>query len=87
MRSKAERHQPACMVAHYVVNQLAAIIGNCDLLIETTEKGTEHARRLGVIREIAETAAKELNEHQRQAEAETRRANGEWAESRLDMLQ
>lgn len=70
MTSKAERHQPACMVAHYMISKLGAIIGYCDLLIETTEKGTEQAHRLGMIREIAETAVQEMVEHQRQVEAE-----------------
>ena len=71
MKENAERHQPACMVAHYMISKLGGIIGYCDLLIETTEKGTEQARRLGMIREIAETAVKEMVEHQRQVEAET----------------
>ena len=71
MTSKAERHQSACMVAHYMISKLGAIIGYCDLLIETTEKGTEQAQRLGMIREIAETAVQEMVEHQRQVEAET----------------
>lgn len=58
------------MVAHYMINKLGAIIGYCDLLIETTEKATEQARRLGMIRELAETAVKEMVEHQCQVEAE-----------------
>ena len=76
MQSKRERHQPACMVAHAQLNKLAAIIGNCDLLIEKTEQGTEYARRLGLIREIADSAVKELTEHQQQVEAETRKSGG-----------
>ena len=68
-----ERHQPACMAAHHLVNQFSAIVGHCDLLIEITEQGTEHARRLAVIREIANTAIKQLAEHQRELEAEARR--------------
>ena len=62
-----------------MVNKFSAIIGNCDLLIEKTEQGTEYARRLAVIREIAESAVKELNEHQQQVEAETRRPGGQKA--------
>ena len=71
MKSRAERHQPACMVAHQMISKLGAIIGYCDLLIETTEKGTEQARRLGMIREIAETGVKEMVEHEREVEADT----------------
>jgi hypothetical protein len=62
------------MVAHDLINQFSDIIGHCDLLIEETEQGTEHARRLTLIRDIAKGAAKELAEHQRQLEAETRKA-------------
>lgn len=75
MKSKAERHQPACLAAHNLVNKLSIIIGNCDLLIEKTEAGTEYARRLAVIREVADAPVKELAEHQRQAEAELRKAD------------
>ena len=74
MKSGAELHQPACMVAHYMISKLGAIIGFCDLLIETTEQGTEQARRLGMIRQIAETSVKEMVEHQRQVEAETQQS-------------
>lgn len=70
MTTEAEHHAPPCMVAHQMINRLAAIIGYCDLLIETTEKETEHARRLGMIREIAETGVKEMVEHQHQVETE-----------------
>jgi hypothetical protein len=62
------------MVAHHLINQLGAIIGHCDLLIEQTEQGTEHTRRLTLIRTIAETAAKELVEIQREVDAKTRKA-------------
>jgi hypothetical protein len=68
-----DRDQPACMVAHHLVNQLSAIVGHCDLLIEMTEQGTEQARRLAMIREIANTAVKELTEHQRQLDEEARK--------------
>ena len=68
-----ERDQPACMAAHHLVNQLSAIVGHCDLLLEMTEQGTEQARRLAMIRDIASTAVKELSEHQRKLEAEARK--------------
>ena len=61
------------MVAHHLINQLGAITGHCDLLIEQTEQGTEYARRLTLIRHIAETAAKELAEIQRAVDAKTRK--------------
>jgi hypothetical protein len=68
MMSKAERHAPACMLAHKMINKLSTIIGNCDLLLEKTEAGTPHAKGIGVIRETAQTAVKELLEHQQQIE-------------------
>jgi len=74
MASKGRRYQPAHMFEHSLVNKLSAIVGNCDLLYEKTEKGTEYARRLAVIRDLAESAVKEIMEHQRRAEAESRKA-------------
>jgi len=65
MQSKRERRQLEGMVAHDLVNKLAAIIGHCDLLIEMPSLGTEYVRRLTLIRDTAESAAKELKEHQR----------------------
>ena len=73
MRAKKGRHEPVCMVAHDMVNKLSAIVGHCDLLIEMTTAKTEHARRLVMIRELAESAATELKEHQRNIEAQRRR--------------
>jgi hypothetical protein len=74
---RKDRHQPASMVAHNLVNQLSAIVGHCDLLIEITEQGTEPARRLALIREIATAATVELTEHQRQLRADARNPDGE----------
>ena len=74
MRPKSQRHLAACMAAHKLVNKLSIIIGNCDLLIQKTDPDTEQARRLAVIREVADTAVKELVEHQRQSEAEIRKS-------------
>jgi hypothetical protein len=74
MGSTGKRHEPACMVAHNMVNVLSAIIGHCDLLSEKIEQGTEAARRLGTIRELADSAANELTEHQKKVAAESRKA-------------
>lgn len=71
MKSKVESHPQTCMVAHYMISKLGAIIGFCDLLIETIPEGTEQAQQLSMIREVAETAAREMVEHQRQVKAET----------------
>ena len=74
MASEGERHQPVCLVAHDLVNKLAAIVSHCDLLSEMPELGTEYARRLVVIRDLAASAAKQLSEHQRKVAAEIRKA-------------
>lgn len=66
MQSKAERHGTGPTVAHSLVNKLSTIIGNCDLLIEKTQQGTEAAQRLAVIRDAAKTAADELTAQQQQ---------------------
>lgn len=38
--------------------------------LEQTERGTDYARKLTMIREAAEAAAKEITEHQRRLDAE-----------------
>ena len=72
MRRKAEVHQPPWMAAHDLNNKLSVIVGNCDLLIEKTEPGTDQARRLAIIREAADAAVKELAEYQQSVETQTR---------------
>ncbi|HUD63096.1 MAG TPA: hypothetical protein VMQ17_00885 [Candidatus Sulfotelmatobacter sp.] len=69
-----ENRTSASVIAHNLINSLTAIVGHSDLLIESTERGTEYARRLTLIRDIAESAAKELIEHRRTIEAEKRKA-------------
>jgi hypothetical protein len=74
LKSKTQRHQPACIDADKLINELSIIIGNCDLLIQNTEPDSKHTRRLVVIRDMADTVRKELVEHQRQVEAEMRKS-------------
>jgi hypothetical protein len=74
MKSRAERHQPVCVVSHEMISKFSAIIGNCDLITEAADRSMQ-AKRLSVIREIAETAVKALVEHQRQVEAEFERTD------------
>lgn len=64
MGSTGEKHQPACLLAHNLVNKLSAIIGYCDLLMEKAEDETECAKQLRLIHNLAKSAAKELAEHQ-----------------------
>ena len=64
MQSIGGKHEPACLLAHELVNRLSAIIGYCDLVIEKAEKGTECAKRLRLIQKLAQFAAEELADHQ-----------------------
>ena len=64
MDSTGKPHEPACKEAHNLVNILSAIISHCDLLIEKIEPGTEAARRLATVHDLAESAVKQLTEQQ-----------------------
>ena len=55
---------PACLLAHDLVNKLAVIIGYCELLDKNVELGSECAKRLVLIRKVAEVMAEEVNQHQ-----------------------
>lgn len=72
MKSRAKSHQPASLAVHNLISKMSTIIGNCDLLLEKSELGTEQTQRLTTIRETAREAVKELVEHQRELEAHTR---------------
>ena len=74
MDSTGKRHEPASMEAHNLVDILSAIISNCDLLSEKIEPGTEAARRLATVRDLAMSAVKQLTEHQRALAAESGKA-------------
>jgi hypothetical protein len=45
MAPEREPHEPASVIAHNLINKLTAIVGHSDLLIESTERGAEYARR------------------------------------------
>jgi hypothetical protein len=47
-----------------LVNELAVIVGHCDLLRGHLKAGSPSARRVDAIQEIARGMAKELNEYQ-----------------------
>jgi hypothetical protein len=49
---------------HDLVNQLAVIVGHCDLVSADLKQGSQSANRLVAIREIGQGMAKELNEYQ-----------------------
>jgi hypothetical protein len=49
---------------HDLVNQLAVIVGQCDLVSDDLTQGSQAANRLAAIREIGQGMAQELNEYQ-----------------------
>jgi hypothetical protein len=69
------------MLAHDLINQLTVIVGSCDLLLaEEVHESSECKRRLRQIREIATSAAEELNRHE--CELETVMASARSASAR-----
>ena len=57
-------YEPACLLAHRLVDKLSIIIGHCDLVSEEVEPGSECAKRLELIHSVAAEMAKELSVHQ-----------------------
>jgi hypothetical protein len=50
---------------HDLVNQLAVIVGHCDLLSDNLKEGSQCSKRVSAIQEIAREIGNELNEYQR----------------------
>ncbi len=63
-QSNKNCHEPACMLAHRLVNTLSVIVGYCELGSADIQPGTESAKRLEMIRGLATKMAKELQTHQ-----------------------
>jgi hypothetical protein len=63
MEYSNEQLQPLCCLAHDLINKMSVIVGFCDLLNEKAQDD-ESAKRLALIHDIAESAAKELVRHQ-----------------------
>jgi hypothetical protein len=57
-----------------LVNEVAVIVGHCDLLSDHLKEGSQCAKRVGAIQEIAREMAKELNEYQRRQSESSRSA-------------
>jgi hypothetical protein len=70
-----------CALAHGLLNQLAAIVGNCDILADEASADSACLKRLAQIREIALGMATRINEYDclgwptRNATSEPTRAN------------
>jgi len=74
VKSKEDRHQPACMMAHTLTDKIGGIVSRCDLLNQNLELASEAAKQVTAIRKIAVSALEELKEHQRRAESERQKA-------------
>jgi hypothetical protein len=58
---------------HDLVNQLAVIVGHCDLLSDDLKQGSQSAKRVTAIQEIGRGMAQELNEYQHRLSKSVRR--------------
>jgi hypothetical protein len=70
-------------MAHRLVDKLSVIIGHCGLVSEDVEPGSECARRLQQIQNVAAEVAKELSVHQCRISEAVRSMVGQETSSRL----
>jgi hypothetical protein len=67
---------PSCVFSHHVINQLTAIVGNCDILRELADHleapNPQCMKRLEAIRNLAMKLAGEMNSHICALEVEAR---------------
>lgn len=59
---------------HDLVNKLAVIVGHCDLVSDHLKEGSQCAKRVSAVQDIAREMAKELNEYHGQLLEAARRA-------------
>ena len=57
-------YEPACLLAHRMVDKLSVIVGYCELASGEVEPGSDCAKRLDLIQDTAAEMAKELSVHQ-----------------------
>lgn len=62
-------YEPASSLVHQLINKLTIIIGGCDLLQEKTELSHECLQRIVMIREAAQSMAREIADFQCQSDA------------------
>jgi hypothetical protein len=60
MQSAEDRDRSVALLTHDLINKISAIVGNCDLLLDSAEEGTEQARRLNLILDMANATAADL---------------------------
>ena len=74
LKPKAVSYQPLCLLSHDLINKVSVIVGHCDLLSKEVREGSEQARRLLSIREVAKSIAQQINQHQCEIEVRNRTA-------------
>jgi hypothetical protein len=62
MKKSIQARVPALFV-HDLVNKLAVIVGHCDLVSDHLKEGSQCAKRVNEVQDIAREIAKELNEY------------------------
>lgn len=72
MKKPIQARVPALFV-HDLVNKLAVIVGHCDLLSDHLKDGSQCAKRVSAVQDIAREMAKELNEYHEQVLEAARR--------------
>ena len=63
MKSHERGNEPACLLAHELVNKVSIIIGFCELLV-SDPTGPKSAERLETIHNTAKGMAERINAHQ-----------------------
>jgi hypothetical protein len=63
-RSNRGLEERARLLKHELINKVAIIVGNCDLLSIEMKAGAECAKRLDSIRDAAKEMAKEISKPQ-----------------------
>lgn len=74
--SSREKYQPESLLAHDLINKLAVIVGQCDLLVDETQEDSQLLNRIILMRDTAKSVAKDLGQLQSDL-GRVRTANGE----------
>lgn len=59
-----EPYQTECPLAHDLINKLAVIVGNCDLLVERIPETSPLWYRMLLVRDLAKSVGQELGQLQ-----------------------
>jgi hypothetical protein len=62
--SSRSNYQPDCPLAHDLINKLAVIVGQCDLLVEKTPKDSPLFKQTLLVRDLAKAVGSELGQLQ-----------------------